>query len=737
MLHPCPNVIGCPGSDFPITNYSSEDPDREIFIGISWGSDYTWFPPLNPDWNDPDNPGGGGNPDCQVISVNYASQENAGLCAIAVQVLCGNGQIGEDTFVWPCAPENGGDGIEHNDPDPPVRPPGPHMYGNALTECRAPCPGSPETFTVFTVFPNTFFGRSQIEADRMAQSYCTLRVSKIRLCFGPLQENACLGILYDQVLLTQSGVGVHGPVSFTITGGSLPPGIVLSSAEPAFHNAASLFGTPTSAGNYVFTITATPAVGVAISKMFTISVLGIDNAGALPGAIVGVPYSEALTVSGGSGPYTFSVPPLGLPLPGWLSISPAGLLTGTPTDTDIGIVDFDVTVTDADGQFCTDMCTVSVIQGCDPDTNCNAPQQAPCVFPASITFTDWNFRKTQIVAPTADPALGQTEWDGTLPVADDVDFPGVVRWYPAGTAFPVVVARSFNNLLGFPGGIRLDVSGGSWRLVMYGYVLGVPTLIWQGNKTAGVTPEGTYVRVGGLSAGPDCMHATVTTIPAALAWWTMDGPNPLINTDAACGLQLTVPSGVLPDYSIVAGHVVNATQINCGSSVPGSVTDDLLECSNAALKFNGVGTTICGWINVSDTVPDVDNGVIVDYLFDQNGVPYQIRIERHGSGANWIASINGLGSIAIASAAGWHFLVVTFDAVSGNLGFDIDQSGMTTAFAVIPSVGTNVNGDFTLSIHTEVGKVVNVIFDELAIFDGVLTTAQLNCIYNAGVGKTW
>ncbi|RYF46117.1 MAG: cadherin-like beta sandwich domain-containing protein, partial [Comamonadaceae bacterium] len=51
--------------------------------------------------------------------------------------------------------------------------------------------------------------------------------------------------------------------------------------------------------------------------------------GALPGATVGVGYSQAMTAGGGTAPYTYSV--LAGALPAGLSLSTAGVISGTPT----------------------------------------------------------------------------------------------------------------------------------------------------------------------------------------------------------------------------------------------------------------------------------------------------------------------------------------------------------------------------------------------------------------------
>jgi hypothetical protein len=58
----------------------------------------------------------------------------------------------------------------------------------------------------------------------------------------------------------------------------------------------------------------------------------------------GAPYSQALALAGGTGPYTFSL--LSGTLPAGLSLSAAGVISGTPTG--FGISDFTVRVTDAE-----------------------------------------------------------------------------------------------------------------------------------------------------------------------------------------------------------------------------------------------------------------------------------------------------------------------------------------------------------------------------------------------------
>lgn len=65
----------------------------------------------------------------------------------------------------------------------------------------------------------------------------------------------------------------------------------------------------------------------------------------LAGGVTGAAYSEALGAQGGTSPYTFAV--TGGALPAGLSLSSAGVISGTPAAT--GTASFTVTVTDSLG----------------------------------------------------------------------------------------------------------------------------------------------------------------------------------------------------------------------------------------------------------------------------------------------------------------------------------------------------------------------------------------------------
>jgi uncharacterized repeat protein (TIGR01451 family) len=146
---------------------------------------------------------------------------------------------------------------------------------------------------------------------------------------------ATVGVPYGQEF---AGSGGTGPYAFAVTGGALPPGLTLSGAG-------LLAGTPSEAGTFSFTVTATDANGCTGSATYTLapcSGLTLSPA-SLPDGEVGAPYSGTLTVSGGTGPFVLAASGS---LPPGVTLS-SGTLSGTPTQS--GNFAFTVTAFDVNG----------------------------------------------------------------------------------------------------------------------------------------------------------------------------------------------------------------------------------------------------------------------------------------------------------------------------------------------------------------------------------------------------
>ena len=163
--------------------------------------------------------------------------------------------------------------------------------------------------------------------------------------------SALLGASYTATVSAANGAA---PISYSLSGGGLPPGLVFSSTG-------TLSGTPSLAGTYGFTITATDASGQHASAAFSLTVtqaLVITTPPLGPGQ-VNATYSAQFYAAGGTQPYTWAVTTGSVP-PGF-ALTPAGMLSGTATTQ--GTFAFTMTATDAAGQHASQAYTLQIAAG--------------------------------------------------------------------------------------------------------------------------------------------------------------------------------------------------------------------------------------------------------------------------------------------------------------------------------------------------------------------------------------
>jgi CSLREA domain-containing protein len=169
----------------------------------------------------------------------------------------------------------------------------------------------------------------------------TLSVTCPAVTIGPDSlPNGVAGTPYNtQLFLVGAGVTESNTLVLT---GTLPPGIMLDGA------ATRLEGTPTQTGSYTFTATWTFNGTCQVSRTYTLTVncpvIAVAPA-TLPAGIAGQPYSQMLSQTGGLGPVNFTVSAGALP--GGLTLSAAGVLSGSPTAA--GVFTFTLHATDANG----------------------------------------------------------------------------------------------------------------------------------------------------------------------------------------------------------------------------------------------------------------------------------------------------------------------------------------------------------------------------------------------------
>jgi hypothetical protein len=164
-----------------------------------------------------------------------------------------------------------------------------------------------------------------------------------------------VNVAYTQALAASQG---KAPYTWSVTAGTLPPGLAVSATPAPW----AVSGTPTESGTRTFTVQVADANGKTASRdlsLTVVSALAITTA-SLPAAYNNVAYDQTLNATGGKSPYTFDRSAGNLP--GGLSLSPTGRLSGTVA-TNATTATFTARVTDANGAQATRAFTITVTTG--------------------------------------------------------------------------------------------------------------------------------------------------------------------------------------------------------------------------------------------------------------------------------------------------------------------------------------------------------------------------------------
>lgn len=190
----------------------------------------------------------------------------------------------------------------------------------------------------------------------------TLTVAVPTLSMTPVSvPDAVAGVAYSQAFVASGGVA---PYSYNVSAGVLPAGLTLSGAG-------LLSGTPTVAGSFSFSVTATDSTSGtsgSVTNAYTVTLSAptiVITPAAVPVAMQNVPYAVTLTASGGTAPYGYAVTAGALPT--GLVLAPDGSLTGAPTGS--GSSSFSVTATDALGFTGVVSYNMTIIPRPDPTTD--------------------------------------------------------------------------------------------------------------------------------------------------------------------------------------------------------------------------------------------------------------------------------------------------------------------------------------------------------------------------------
>jgi hypothetical protein len=150
----------------------------------------------------------------------------------------------------------------------------------------------------------------------------------------------------------QLQASLAGPLFWAVVSGTPPPGILVSQIGV-------VHGTPTSTGSFTFTVEVQGGAPMQTSRQtFRLDVApGVSVSTSTLGAgTVGTGYAAALSATGGTAPYTWSI--ASSALPAGLSLSGTGIISGTPTQA--GTFNFTVRVRDTSGSSATKALSVVI-----------------------------------------------------------------------------------------------------------------------------------------------------------------------------------------------------------------------------------------------------------------------------------------------------------------------------------------------------------------------------------------
>jgi hypothetical protein len=546
---------------------------------------------------------------------------------------------------------------------------------------------------------------------------------------NPAQTSVQAGVALN---VTFTATGILGTATWSETG-ALPSGITLASGTGV------LSGTTNSVGSFPITVKALDTNGCFGTSSYTLTVtcpvitVTRNGGGSFPAGTFNVAYTgQSFTASGGSGTYTFAVTAGALPTS--LSLSSAGAISGTPTQT--GKFAFTVTATDT-ASNCTGLAafTITINPAVGNDTYSNlidntqafvsggttgTPATPAVSFAGKLTANDTPAGFVTVTAGTVGTTAG-----GSVTIAADGTFLYTPKANPSGAAITTdsftYTGNSDTGGTGTPGTatgtVTLNLANRVWYVKNNGAAgdgrshlpfntlaaaqtastAGDIIFVYNGNgttsgQTAGITLKANQLLIGEGVA----LVVNGNTLVAA-------GTKPQITNTAATSDGITLAAGNTVEGLTVTGATRDGIS---GTSVAGFTGDSLTISNNTAsgidlITMTGTVTLTNSSVSGNATGLTVNGGTEVvtadaTNTFTSSGSGKTVSIGSHATGAITI------GATLNDSGAG----ILVQNNTSGTINFSGSQTLTTTANqAVTLSTNTGATIDFsgTLNITTTTG----------------------------------
>jgi subtilisin family serine protease len=343
-----------------------------------------------------------------------------------------------------------------------------------------------------------------------------------------------------------TAVGGTGPYTWSLASGTLPAGLTLNPLG-------EVSGTPTTVETDTFSVAVTDAAGRTATRTFTIAVatpVSVSTS-TVPSANAGLPYSVTLAATGGSAPYTWAL--ASGTLPNGLTMSTAGVISGTPTTVETDT--FTVTATDSGGRTASRTYTMSVAMAI---TNTALPP-----FTLSVPYS------VQLAAAGGNGTYTWLRTSGTLPGGIALSSAGVLSGTPNKTgsfSFTVqakdglarTATRTYTvTVAGAPSVSTTSLAGGTVGTAYSASLAG------SGGKTpyswslaSGSLPAGLSLSSGGAFSGTP---TTPGTASFTVRLTDVDGRTATRALSIAVIAPLTITSGTLPGATRSAAYSTTLT----------------------------------------------------------------------------------------------------------------------------------------------------------------------------------
>lgn len=226
-----------------------------------------------------------------------------------------------------------------------------------------------------------------------------------------------------------------------------------------------------------------------------------------------------------------------------------------------------------------------------------------------------------------------------------------------------------------------------------------------------------------------------------IAYWTLDSANPLLNIDQVSGdaVQIQTAFGTSTP-SAVPAVISNGVRWSTSSMFGNCQGIVFQESNNIACQGNGISFAF--WINTRSAVLGFVGANTSLFSYYPNIGDLSQKLEWTGDNAAANGDINLNAStfpFALPPQDGFHFCVVTVDAL-GNVSASIDGAALTplgNGGALIAQPAATAQFSINVGSILTSGTGAFYTLDEVALFEGALSDAQVAYLYNGGAGRTY